>query len=244
MKKVLHASWPPPALQPHVWLRCWPRAAVSGHWKKRLVSVGLGCHSSRLPNPPPEPQWLPPETSSRSTTRSCSTAAANTEVSQPHPPPARREFVAWANQWLALNQLVATQSQCLWPWSKGVRWRTYCTKETVLCLRKIRILHRSEQTHSIFQIEVIVSILLFFSRHGVVPKEKGGELRGEAGWRKFLLVYWGTFWPIQFYDQSIDSLQVLSGYSAQCTLLASSQLKLRSVKTNYIWAAQKVIEEQ
>ena len=35
-----------------------------------------------------------------------------------------------------------------------------------------RILLRSEQTHSIFQIEVIVSILLFFSRHGVVPEEK------------------------------------------------------------------------
>ena len=40
-----------------------------------------------------------------------------------------------------------------------------------------RILLRSEQTHSTFEIEVIVLILLLFPSHGVMPEERGGQLR-------------------------------------------------------------------
>ena len=36
-----------------------------------------------------------------------------------------------------------------------------------------RILLRSEQTHSTFEIEVIVLILLLFPSHGVMPEERG-----------------------------------------------------------------------
>uniref|UniRef100_A0A8R7TPR3 Uncharacterized protein n=1 Tax=Triticum urartu TaxID=4572 RepID=A0A8R7TPR3_TRIUA len=41
-----------------------------------------------------------------------------------------------------------------------------------MCLRKTRILHRSEQTRSTFHIEVIVLILLFFQDMESCPRKK------------------------------------------------------------------------